>query len=124
MPDDPMRRRRKTLWTVGAIALGVGLVVSAAASPELKPWVRPVVGMLMIACGLVLSSPFATSRPANEQQATARRQITVLGAAVVVLGVAQVMPRAAVSLVLTGVALLLVASAGTKWPRRVFASRL
>lgn len=75
----------------------------------------------MILGGLVLLSPFATSRPSTELQRKARRRISVMGAAFIVYGVAQIVPSVTASITLTGLTVLLMVAAASGFPRRLFA---
>lgn len=106
--------------------LGCLLVVSftagiwAAFTPSVGPFVKPSVAVLMIIAGLVLLSPFATSRPINERQRKARRRISALGGANIMFGVAQVVPSVWGSIALMGLGILL-ATVASGVPKRWFA---
>jgi hypothetical protein len=55
-------------------------------------FVKPAVAVLMMGAGLVLLSPYATSRPVNEHQSRLRRHISIYGGAHVIAGIALLLP--------------------------------
>jgi hypothetical protein len=79
-------------------------------------------GMLILG-GLVLLSPFATSRPSNEPQRKARMRISAMGAAFIVYGVAQIVPSGKASITLTCLTVFLMVAAASGFPKRLFAPR-
>ena len=75
----------------------VSFVAGVCAAIFLRPAesvVKPAVAVLMIGAGLVLLSPYATSRPVNELHRKRRLGIFVVGGANVVAGVALLLPGA------------------------------
>jgi hypothetical protein len=115
-----VRRQNPAFW-IGCLAVvGFAAGVWAAFTPSIRPFVKPSVAVLMIVAGLVLLSPFATSRPVNEPQRKARKRISALGGANIMFGVAQVVPNVWGSVGLMGLGLLMVAVA-SGIPKRWFA---
>jgi hypothetical protein len=115
--------KRKELFWIGGL-VGASFVAGLwAAFTSIGPLIKSSMAVLMILAGLVLLSPFATSRPTNEQQRRARRRISVMGAAGVVSGVAQVVPSPVVRITLLGLAVVLLAAVATGSPKRLFGPR-
>src|SRR5579863_8998528 len=121
MSDNPSRRNRQVLVRIGCLAVvGFAAGIWAAATPAIGPLVRPALAGIMILGGLVFLSPFATSRPSNEPQRKARMRISVMGAALTVYGVAQIVPSVKASITLTGLTVFLMVAAASGFPKRMF----
>lgn len=124
MSDNPGRRKRQVLFWIGCLVLvGFAAGIWAAATPAIGPLVRPALAGIMILGGLVLLSPFATSRPSSEPQRKARRRISIMGAAFILYGIAQVVPSVNVSISLVGLTVFLMVAAASGFPKRLFAPR-
>lgn len=124
MSDNVGLRKHKALFWIGClVVVSFGAGIWAAFTPAIEPFIKPSAAVLMILAGLVLLSPFATSRPSNEHQRKARMRISVMGGAFIVYGAAQVVPTVQVSILLMGLTVLLMAAAATGWPKRLFAPR-
>jgi hypothetical protein len=78
---------------------------------------------VLILAGLILLSPFATSRPINEFQRKFRMRMWVMGAGNLLYGVAQVVPSLQANLLLTALAVVLLTTAATGLPKRLFSPR-
>lgn len=119
-----LRKHLALFWTGCLVVVSFGAGIWAAFfTPAIGPFIKPSAAVLMSLAGLVLLSPFATSRPSNDQQRKARRRISAIGAAFIVYGVAQVVPSVRVNLLLMGLNVLLMAAAASGFPRRVFGPR-
>ena len=124
MSDSPGRRKRRALFWIGCLvfaSFAAGLW--AAATPAIGPFVRPAAAVLVILGGLVLLSPFATSRPSNEPQRKARRRISIIATAFILYGIAQAVPSVTVRVSLMGLPVLLMVAAACGFPKRLFAPR-
>ena len=117
------RKRKATVWLGCLVVVSFAAGLWAAATPAIGPLIKPSVAVLMILSGLGLLAAIATSRPSNEHQRKARMRISVMGAAYIMCGVAQVAPSVEVSLTLMGLTLFLMAAAATGFPKRLFAPR-
>ena len=124
MSDSQSQRKRPVLFWIGCVALvGFTAGVAAAAMPAVAPFVRPALAAVCILAGLVLVSPFATSRPVNEPQRKARLRISVIGAALMVYGAALALADDKARLTLMILTVLLMAAAASGLPRRLFGPR-
>jgi FtsH-binding integral membrane protein len=124
MSHNPERRKRQVLLWIGClVVVSFSAGIWAAAVPTIEPLIRPSMAVLMTLAGLVLLSPFATSRPTDELQRGARMRISVMGAAFIAFGVAQVVPRVSVSITLISLTLLLMTAAASGRPKRFFGPR-
>lgn len=118
-----MRGHRTLLGMVVYLAVCFGAGIWAAATPAAEPFVKPVLAVLMMTAGVILLSPFSTSRPTNAPQRAARLRISVLGSSYIVLGIAQLMPSLSGHFVLVAVSLPLMGCAARGLPKRLFAVR-
>jgi hypothetical protein len=124
MADNAALSRHKRLFWIGCLVLvGFATGIWAAFRPAIGPSIKPATAVLLVLAGLVLLSAFATSRPRNELQRKARLRISVMGAAAIVNGVAQMVPSFNVRMMLMGLNLVLIAAAATGFPKRLFAPR-
>jgi hypothetical protein len=108
---------------VVALALGLAVALVTADTPSVWSWIRLSLGAVLLSCGLYLMSPFATRRPSYPQQAGTRRRVMAIGAGHAVWGLSLIVPEGTVSLTLSVVTLLILASAAMGRPKRVFAPR-
>jgi hypothetical protein len=109
-----IRRPSPAVWIglLCVIVISLAAGIWAAFTPSIGPFVKPTLGTLMIASGLMLLSPFATtSPPINEQQRRAQRKfrkgMSVVGGANILFGLAQLLPGVWSS-ALMGLALLVI----------------
>ena len=120
MSDIEALLKRKELFWLGCL-VAVGFTAGLwAAFTSIGPLIKSSVAVLMILSGLVLLSPFAASRPTNEEQRKARLRISVMGAGCVMSGVAQLVPSFTVRITLMSITVVLMTAAASAWPKRLF----
>jgi hypothetical protein len=96
-------RQDTVLWIVCLAVVGLGVGIWAGFTPPVGNVLTPLAAALLIASGLVLLSPFATSPPVNERQQKVRRCISLLGAGNIMNGIALLMSSSWASMALMGV---------------------
>lgn len=110
-------------WIGGVFVAGLAAGIWAADMPTVGLAIKFALAGLLMVCGLVLLSPYATVRPSDEAQRKSRRRVSAMGTGFVIMGIAQLVPGVGARLALMGVTLLLLVGAATGWPHRVFAPR-
>ena len=120
-----MTRHKNTsmFWLACLVLAGFAAGLWASSIPSIGGTIRLVVGGLLVFDGVLLVSPFATSRPVDEPQRRARRRISVMGMASMVFGAANMVSDIRVALAFMALTMLLMAAAATGLPKRLFADR-
>ena len=101
-------------WLGCLLVVSFGAGIWSAFTPSVERFIKPSVAVLMSIAGLVLLSPFATSRPINEHQRKVRKRISVMGGANIMIGVAQLLPSVW-SIILMSLAVLAMATGARPW---------
>jgi hypothetical protein len=112
-----VRKHIMPFWLGCLLVVSFGAGIWAAFTPSVGPFIKPSVAVLMIIAGLVLLSPFATSRPINEHQRKVRKRISVMGGANIMIGAAQLLPSVW-SIILMSLAVLVMAAGAMPWSIR------
>jgi hypothetical protein len=108
-------KQNPAFWIGCLVVVSFAAGIWAAFTPSVGPFIKPSVAGLMIIAGLVLLSPFATSRPINEHQRKVRKRISVIGGANIMVGVAQLLPNAWSSIALVSLAVLVMTAGAIAW---------
>jgi hypothetical protein len=101
-----------------AFAVGIWASLTPAERPW-RPWVEPLAAAGLILGGLIFVSPFAMSRPVNEQQRRLRRRISAMGVANIVLGAGLLMPNGISGLAVKSLGLVLLFAVVFGLPKRL-----
>ena len=112
-----VRKHIMPFWLGCLLVVSFGAGIWAAFTPSVGPFIKPSVAVLMIIAGLVLLSPFATSRPINEHQRKVRKRISFMGSANIMIGAAQLLPSVW-SIILMSLAVLVMAAGAMPWSVR------
>ena len=104
---ESVRTQNATFWLRGLLVVGFAAGIWAALTPSVGQSLKPSIAVLMIMAGVALLSPFATSRPITEDQRRVRTGISIIGGALIMFGLAQVVPSVWGSIALWGPGLLL-----------------
>lgn len=126
MPGDLALRKQKWLFgilAVAVVAFAAGIWAALTPQSAIGSFVKPVVALLLVLTGLLYLFPLAAFGPRNEYERKTRIRTSIMGAAQIVYGMAQVMPSLKISVTLTYLSLLCMLAALPGISNRLFARR-